>query len=45
MLSKYDKKLINSWIESLVSDKDYIEKCELVEVKGKTQYRFTLKKP
>ena len=32
----YTKKLINGWIEELLSNRDFIEKVELVEVEGKS---------
>ena len=40
----FTKKVIDSWIEELLSNRNSIEKVELVEVEGKSQYRFTLKK-
>lgn len=40
----YTKKVIGWWIEELLSNRGFIEKAEIVEVDGKSQYRFTLKK-
>jgi len=40
----YTKKVIDGWIEELLSNSKFIEKVELTEVDGKSQYRFTLRK-
>ena len=40
----YTKKVIDGWIEELLSNSKFIEKVQLTEVDGKSQYRFTLRK-
>ena len=40
----FTKKVIDAWIEELLSNRNFIEKVELVEAEGKSQYQFTLKK-